>query len=100
MNAERDAALSSVGHEKSQAVRTINTALIYRALNTAITDLKTHDQSNSRLIYDTSMFMQHNMDAVYKQGLVSFDIELSYIRAYLGMQKRIHPGLRCLWKTR
>lgn len=96
MNAERDAALSSVGHEKSQAVRTINTALIYRALNTAITDLKTHDQSNSRLIYDTSMFMQHNMDAVYKQGLVSFDIELSYIRAYLGMQKRIHPGLEVL----
>ena len=58
--------------------------------------MKTHDQSNSRLIYDTSMFMQHNMDAVYKQGLVSFDIELSYIRAYLGMQKRIHPGLEVL----
>ena len=36
------------------------------------------------------------MDAVYKQGLVSFDTELSYIRAYLGMQKRIHPGLEVL----
>lgn len=93
MNAERDAALSSVGYEKSRAVRTINTALIYRALNTAITDLKTHDQVNSRLIYDTSMFMQHNMDAVYKNGVVAFKEELSYIRSYLGMQKRIHPGL-------
>lgn len=93
MNAERDAALSSVGHEKTQAVKTINTGLVYSALNTAITDLKTHDLENSRLLYDTSIFLQHNMNAVYKQGLVSFAEELAYIRAYLGMQKRIHPEL-------
>lgn len=93
MNAERDAALSSVGHEKTQAVKTINTGLVYSALNTAITDLKTHDLENSRLLYDTSIFLQHNMNAVYKQGLVPFAEELAYIRAYLGMQKRIHPEL-------
>ena len=93
MNAERDAALSSVGHEKTQAVKTINAGLVYSALNTAITDLKTHDLENSRLLYDTSIFLQHNMNAVYKQGLVPFDEELAYIRAYLGMQKRIHPEL-------
>ena len=81
MNAERDAALSSVGHEKSQAVRTIDTAYIYSALNTAIKDLKERDPVNSRLIYDTSVFMQHNMDAVYKNGLVPFAEELQYIRA-------------------
>lgn len=93
MNAERDAALSSVGHEKTQAVKTINTGLVYSALNTAIADLKTHDLENSRLLYDTSIFLQHNMNAVYKQGLVPFTEELAYIRAYLGMQKRIHPEL-------
>lgn len=92
MNAERDAALSSVGHEKTQAVLMIDTATIYSAINVAISDLKTHDKQNSRLLYDTSLFMQHNMDAVYKHGLVPFSEELSYIRAYLGMQKRIHPG--------
>lgn len=96
MNAERDAALSSVGHEKSQAVRTIDTAYIYSALNTAIKDLKDRDPVNSRLIYDTSVFMQHNMDAVYKNGLVPFTEELQYIRAYLGMARRIHPGLEVL----
>lgn len=95
-NAERDAALSSVGQEKTQAVLTINTSLIYNALNTAIRDLKPQDAANSRLIYDTSMFMQHNMAAVYKNGLVDFGEELSYIRAYLGMKKRISPELEVL----
>lgn len=96
MNAERDAVLNSVGHEKSQAVRTIDAAYIYSALNTAIKDLKDRDPVNSRLIYDTSVFMQYNMDAVYKSGLVPFTEELRYIRAYLGMAKRIHPGLEIL----
>lgn len=93
MNAERDAALNSIGHEKTEAVKMINTGVIYNALNTAITDLKTHDLENSRLLYDTSIFLQYNMDAVHKQGRVPFTEELAYIRAYLGMQRRIHPEL-------
>lgn len=96
MNEEREAAINSIGHEKTQAVRTINASWIYSALNVAIGSLKEKDAVNSRLIYDTSIFMQHNMQAVHKTSMVSFKEELDYIRAYLGMAKRVHAGLEVI----
>ncbi|MGN0368229.1 MAG: ATP-binding protein [Wujia sp.] len=93
LNAQRDEALASMGQQKTQAVKTINTSLIYNALNTAISSLKDVSYADSRLLYDTTVFMHHDMEAVHKKDVVAFSEELEYIRAYLGMQKRIHPQL-------
>lgn len=88
MNQQRDMAINSIGMEKEKAVKNINTGFIYGALNVAINDLKDKDRDNSRLIYDTSIYMKHNLETLTNTGMVPFSKELEYIRAYLGIQRR------------
>lgn len=93
MNQQRDMAMNSIGLEKEKTVKNINTGFIYGALNLAINDLKDRDRENSRLIYDTSIYMKHNLEALTNTGMVPFSKELEYIRAYLGIQCKRNVGL-------
>lgn len=93
MNQQREEALSSIEQEKGLAVKNINTGLIYGALNTVMNAIKGRDRENSRLIYDTSIYIKYNLKAVNEKNMVSFSEELEYIKAYLGMQKRINEQL-------
>lgn len=93
MTHQRDVALNSIEREKSMAVRNINTAFIYSSLNTAINSLKSNNLEDSRLIYNTSIYMKYNMQAVNEKNLVPFSQELEYIRAYLDIQKRVNAQL-------
>lgn len=93
MNQQRDEAISNMEIEKGMAVKNINTGLIYSSLNTVINDIKVRDIDNSRLIYDTSIYMKYNIKAVNDKNMVPFSQELEYIKAYLGMQRRINATL-------
>lgn len=93
MNQQRDEALSNIEQEKGLAVKNINTGLIYGSLNTVMNAIKGRDRENSRLIYDTSIYMKYNLKAVNEKSMVPFSEELEYIKAYLGMQRRINEQL-------
>lgn len=86
MNQQRDDALSNIDEEKRKTVKNINTKLIYGALNTVINDLKIKDRENSRLLYNTSIYMKNNLKAITDRDLVPFAEELEYIKAYIGIQ--------------
>ncbi len=96
MYKERDVALASAEEEKSRIVKKLNTGFIYQSINTAVNDLKETDPANSKLLYDSSMYLRYNLRTVGDRKLVSFGEELAYIKAYLGMQQRNHPGLEVL----
>lgn len=93
MNEQRDKAISSIGIEKEKAVKNINTGLIYGALNQVINDLKEKDREDSRLVYDTSIYLKHNLDTMTNTDMVPFSKELEYIKAYLGIQCKRNAGL-------
>lgn len=93
MNQQRDEAISNIEREKSMVVRNINTPFIYSSLNTAINSLKGSNIEDSRLIYNTSIYMKYNMQAINEKKMVPFSRELEYIRAYLEIQKRINKEL-------
>ncbi|MBQ8413135.1 MAG: hypothetical protein IJX12_05975, partial [Lachnospiraceae bacterium] len=88
MNHQKDVALTNLDDEKKKVVKKINTGLIYGALNEVINDLKPRDRDNSRLVYDTSIYLKNNLRSLTDRDLVPFQEELEYIKAYLGMQKR------------
>ena len=86
MNQQRDSALINVDEEKRKTVKNINTSLIYGSLNMVVNDLKQTDRENSRLVYDTSIYLKNNLKALTERDLVPFDEELEYIKSYLGIQ--------------
>ena len=92
VNSKKEAALNSLEQKKEQIVKDINTNLVFKALNEAIGSLK-DDKANSRLIYNTSVYLKDNIRATTEEGLVPFAEELTYIKAYLEMEKRINKGL-------
>ncbi len=91
MNQEKEDAISSIELAGNNAIKKINTKLIYTSLNNVVNALKLDDKENSRMIYDTTMYMKYNMQAVTNKKMVSFSEELEYIKAYLGMQKKNYP---------
>ena len=93
MNREKEQAISHVEHERDDMIKNINTSLIYSGMNIAVNSLKDNDRENSRLVYDTSMYMKYNLMAIGDKDLVPFSQELEYIKAYLGIMKRKHPEL-------
>ena len=93
MNEQRDMAINSIGIEKEKAVKNINTGLIYGALNQVINNLKEKDREDSRLVYDASMYLKHNLDTLTNSDMVPFSKELEYIKAYLGIQCKRNSGL-------
>lgn len=93
MNKQRDMAINSIGIEKEKAVKNINTGLIYGALNQVINNLKEKDREDSRLVYDASMYLKHNLDTLTNSDMVPFSKELEYIKAYLGIQCKRNSGL-------
>ncbi|MBP3620869.1 MAG: hypothetical protein J6J16_03800 [Lachnospiraceae bacterium] len=88
MNQQRDNALSNIDEEKKKTVKHINTQLIYSALNIVVNDLKPRDRENSRLVYDTSIYLKNNLKSITDRDLVPFSEELEYIKAYLGIQAK------------
>ncbi|MGN0435241.1 MAG: hypothetical protein ACI4D8_01280 [Wujia sp.] len=93
MNKERQTAATGVEMEKNVLLNRINTRAIYASLNQVINDLKPIDKTESRFVYDTSMYLKHNLDTIVNRGMVPFETELEYIRAYLGMMGRQHDSL-------
>ncbi len=93
MNQEKEDALSNIELEKNNAIKKINTKLIYTSLNNVVNALKLEDRENSRMIYDTTMYMRYNMQAVTNKKMVSFSEELEYIKSYLGMQRKNYPKI-------
>ncbi len=93
MDEKKDEAISNIEQEKDMMLRNINTNLIYSGLNLAVASLKETDVENSRLVYDTSMYMKYNLMAVNEKGMVPFSQELEYIKSFLGIQKRRHGDL-------
>lgn len=96
MHQEQKNALEEASIEKDRAIKHINSNLIYSALNVAVNDLKENDRKNSRLIYDSALYLKHNVAAVTEEGMVPFTKELEYIKAYLGMQRRRHEELETI----
>ncbi|MBR4515158.1 MAG: histidine kinase [Lachnospiraceae bacterium] len=92
---ERDYAIENVEQEKSHAIRKLNTRFIFSTMNTAMNSVKVFSESDGRLIYDTSVYMKYNMKTANERSMVPFAEELKYIKSYLGMQERNHPGLVC-----
>ena len=88
MNQQRDVALSSIDDERENAIKCINTPLIYGALNQVVNNLKAYNKEDSKLVYDTSIYLKNNMRAVTERDLVPFSEELEYIKAYLGIQSK------------
>lgn len=78
---------SGVELEKNIILKKINSNLIYSSMNTVINNLKPRDIENSRLVYDTSIYMKHNLDVITNKGKVDFYKELEYIKSYLGIMK-------------
>ena len=56
--------------------------LVYGALNDVIAKLKDKEYEESKLVYDTSLYLQKNMKAAVSSDVVPFTDELAYIRAY------------------
>ena len=96
MYRERDVALASAEEEKGKLVKKLNTGFIYNTMNTGVNDMKDRDPQNSRLLYDTSIYLRYNLRTIGDRKRVPFTEELAYIKAYLGMQRRNHPGLDVL----
>lgn len=96
MNKDKEIVTQGAELEKNVVLGNINTKFIYSSLNIVINNLKNRDRDDSKHIYDTSIYMKHNMDVIKNQGKVPFDIELEYIKAYAGMIKRQKPGLEIL----
>lgn len=92
VNSKKDEALNSLEEKKEELVKNINTNLVFHSLNEAIGSLK-DDKENSRLIYNTSVYLKNNIKATTANGLVPFSEELDYIKAYLGMEQRLNAGL-------
>lgn len=76
--------------EKNVILKKINSNLIFSSLNVVIGNLKDKDKADSRLVYDTSIYMKHNMDVITNKGKVEFSKELEYIKAYLGIMRGQH----------
>ena len=92
VNSKKEEALNSLEEKKVKIVKNINTNLVFHALNETISSLK-EDKENSRLIYNTSVYLKNNIRAAADSSLVPFKEELEYIKAYLGMEQRINKGL-------
>ncbi|MBQ7707286.1 MAG: hypothetical protein IJT72_05860 [Lachnospiraceae bacterium] len=92
VNSKKEEALNSLEEKKVKIVKNINTNLVFHSLNEAISSLK-DDKENSRLIYNTSVYLKNNIRAAADNSLVPFKEELEYIKAYLGMEQRINKGL-------
>ena len=92
VNQKKEEAIENLGQKKESIIKDINTKLVFKALNEALNSLK-EDKENSRLIYNTSVYLKDNMRAATHEGLVPFKEELVYIKAYLEMEKRINHGL-------
>ncbi len=92
VNTKKEEALNSLEEKKEQIVKDINTNLVFRSLNEAIRSLK-DDKENSRLIYNTSIYLKNNINTMMDSKPVPFKEELDYIKAYLGMEQRINEGL-------
>lgn len=96
INKEREYIEHGAELEKSAVLSNINSKFIYSSLNIVMNNLKERDKDNSRHIYDTSIYMKHNIDVIKNRGKVPFELELDYIRAYLGMATHQNAGLEVL----
>ncbi len=93
VNKEKVVATSGEALEKDIILNKINTNFIYSSFNTVISNLKDSDRANSRLVYDTSIYLKHNMEVIANKNVVSFSKEFEYIRAYLGVMNSKHKDL-------
>ena len=93
MNHTRSLAEENVESETNKALKRINTNLVYSTLGIVVNDLKTRDMENSRLIYDTSVYLKYNIMSTVEKNMVPFSQEMEYIKAYLGMQKKRNVAL-------
>lgn len=93
MNHTRSLAEENVESETNKALKKINTNLVYSTLGIVVNDLKTRDMENSRLIYDTSVYLKYNIMSTVEKNMVPFSQEMEYIKAYLGMQKKRNVAL-------
>ncbi len=93
MSAQRDKALDSIQKEKNTMLGQLNVNLVYNSLNKVIGNLKSKDMEDSRLVYDASIYLKHNMNTLSGKEMVPFSEELEYIRAYLGIQRQLSEGL-------
>lgn len=91
VNSKKEEALNSLEEKKEKIVKNINTNLVFHSLNEAINSLK-DDKENSRLIYNTSIYLKNNIKATASNDLVSFSEELEYIKSYLGVEQRLNAG--------
>ena len=93
MHKERAKVYTGVELEKNVILKKINANLIFSSLNVVINNLRDKDKADSRLVYDTSIYLKHNMDVITNKGKVEFAKELEYIKSYLGMMKAQHKNL-------
>lgn len=93
MNQQKEDAINTMEIEKNRAVKNINTALIYNSFNKVINTVKSKDIESSRLVYDTSIYMKYNMQAVNDKNMVPFSEELEYIKSYIGIQSKLNEQL-------
>lgn len=86
MNITKEITEGNLQTEKTKVLKKINTKMVYSALNVAVNNLKNKDAENSRLIYDTSVYLKYSIMAAAETKMVPFSQEMEYIKAYLGMQ--------------
>jgi hypothetical protein len=88
MNMSTKLAIDEMELEKDMAVKNVNTNLIFKSLAQAASRLKANNMPESKLVYDTSLYMKCNLRAATEKNLVPFKDELEYIKAYLGIQSK------------
>jgi two-component system sensor histidine kinase YesM len=88
MNMSTQHAIDEMELEKDMAVKNVNTNLIFKSLAQAASRLKANNMPESKLVYDTSLYMKCNLRAATEKNLVPFKDELEYIKAYLGIQSK------------
>ena len=93
VNQEKDTAINSISLEKKRILSKLNMNLVYGALNDVIAKLKDKEYEESKLVYDTSLYLQKNMKAAVSSDVVPFTDELAYIRAYAGIICKKHSQL-------
>ncbi len=93
MNYTTELKQNNIDKEKKRALKNINTKFVYSTLNIVVNDLKSRDLENSRLIYDTSVYLKYNIMASAEQKMVPFSQEMEYIKSYLGMQRKRNEAL-------
>lgn len=85
INKENEKVITKVYQEKDRITKQINTPFIYNSLNEAMLAIKGTNAKESKLIYNTSVYMKYNIKAANEKKMVPFTQELEYIKSYLNI---------------